>query len=133
MSGLLDDALRATIECRLVTTGRVSGAPREIRIWFGVEGDRLYLLAQDRDRAHWVRNVAAEPRVQVRIGERTFNGRARVVDPAEDADAVARESFAAKYGTKYLAKFLREALPVVVDLEREVDESRSSVGKRRRP
>jgi deazaflavin-dependent oxidoreductase (nitroreductase family) len=120
MPGLLDDELRATIECRLVTTGRVSGQPREIRIWFGVEGDRLYLLSQDRERAHWVRNVVAEPRVQVRIGKRRFGARARVVDAAEEADAIARERFAAKYGTKYLGKFLRESLPVVVDLEHEV-------------
>ena len=124
MSGLLDDELRETIECRLITTGRLPGEPREIRIWFGVEADRLYLLAQDRDRAHWVRNVTAEPHVQVRIGARTFEGRAHVVDPADEDDAVARERFAAKYGTKYLAKFLREALPVVVDLEREIGDAR---------
>jgi deazaflavin-dependent oxidoreductase (nitroreductase family) len=120
MPGLLDDELRATIECRLVTTGRVSGEPREIKIWFGVEGDRLYLLSQDQERAQWVRNVIAEPRVRILIGKRTFEGRARVVDAADEADAVARERFAAKYGTKYLAKFLREALPVAVDLEHEV-------------
>ena len=120
MAALLDDELRATIECRLITTGRVSGEPREIRIWFGVEGDRVYLLSQEQERAHWVRNVLAQPRVEVRIGKRRFAGVARVVERSEEADAVARERFAAKYGTKYLAKFLREALAVVVDLEREV-------------
>jgi deazaflavin-dependent oxidoreductase (nitroreductase family) len=120
LAGLLDDELRAEIECRLTTTGRHSGQPREIRIWFGVEGDRLYLLSQEQERAHWVRNVLAEPRVELRIGGCRFEGRARVVDPAEADDGVARERFAAKYGTKYLAKFLRQALPVVVDLEREL-------------
>lgn len=35
-------------------------------------------------------------------------------------DPIARDAFAAKYGTKYLAKFLREALPVAIDLQREV-------------
>lgn len=47
------------------------------------------------------------------------SGRARVVEPAADEDGVAREQFAANYGTKYLAKFLREALPVAIELERE--------------
>ncbi len=121
MAGVLDDELRATRECRLITTGRVTGKPREIRIWFGVEGDRLYLLSQDQERAHWVRNVAAEPRVQVRIDKRLFEGRARIVGGAEPDDAVTRNQFAAKYGTKYLGKFLREALPVIIDLEREVE------------
>ena len=118
-AGVLDDELRATVECRLTTTGRTSGAPREIRIWFGAAGDRLFLLSQDRDRAHWVRNLEVDPSVTVRIGERRFAGRARVIGPDEPEDAVAREAFAAKYGTKYLAKFLREALPVVVDIARE--------------
>jgi deazaflavin-dependent oxidoreductase (nitroreductase family) len=121
MGGVLNDELRATIECRLTTTGRSSGEPREIRIWFAADGDRLVLLAQDRDRAHWVRNVLGNPGVRVQIGRRRFEGRARVIDPAEADDAAARERFAAKYGTKYLAKFLREALPVAIDLDREVE------------
>jgi hypothetical protein len=38
---LLDDDLSATVECRLITVGRRTGQPREIRIWFGAVGDRL--------------------------------------------------------------------------------------------
>lgn len=117
---LLDDELRSTIECRLVTTGRRSGELREIRIWFAGVGDRLYLLAQDRDRAHWVRNVLAAPRAAVVIGQRRFQGRAIVLRPDDPDDHAARAAFAEKYGTKYLARFLREALPVAIDLEREL-------------
>ncbi len=117
---LADAELAATIECRLITTGRSSGEPREIRIWFSSAGDRLFLLSQDRDRAHWVRNVVAAPQVQVWIGARRFEGTASVLDPSNPDDHVARETFAAKYGTKYLGKFLRTALPVAIDLEREV-------------
>jgi deazaflavin-dependent oxidoreductase (nitroreductase family) len=120
MSDLLDDDLRATIECRVVTTGRTSGEPREIRIWFSSAGDRVFLLSQEQDRAHWVRNVAAEPRVRVRIGARTFEGRGAALDPSDPDDQIARETFAAKYGTKHLGRFLREALPVAIDIEREV-------------
>ena len=116
---LLDDELRATIECRLVTTGRVSGQPREIRIWFSAVGDRVFLLAQDGARAHWVRNVISEPQVQIHINKRTFEGRARVMEAADPDDATARETFAAKYGTRYLTRFLREALAVAIDLEPE--------------
>ena len=122
MSGttvLLDDDLRAATECRLVTTGRVSGEPREIRIWFAALGDRVFLLAGGREAAHWVRNVQATPAVQVRFGTRSFAGRGAVVEGQED-DPVARQAIAAKYGTKYLTKWLRESLPVRIDLEREV-------------
>lgn len=120
MPELLDDELRATTECRLITTGRTSGEPREIRIWFGVDVDRLYLLSQARDRAQWVRNIAVDSRVGVRISKRTFQGSARAIGPDDPEDAVARESWAAKYGTRHFERFLREALPVIVDLEREL-------------
>ena len=122
-AGVIDAELAATKECRLVTTGRVSGQPREIRIWFATVGDLLYLLAQDRERAHWVRNAAAEPRVRVLIGKgreaRTFEGRARIVGAFEDEDGTARDAWAEKYGSKYFGKFLREALVVAVEIERE--------------
>ena len=124
-AGILDAELAATIECRIVTVGRVSGEPRPVRIWFSNVGDRVYLLSQDRDRADWVRNAIAQPLVQIRIGkgkaERTFEGRARVVSEDEPHDRIARETWAAKYGEQHFAKFLREALPVIVDLEREVE------------
>jgi hypothetical protein len=48
------------------TRGRVTGLPRE-KWWlpFAPDGDILYLLEEQGDRADWVRNVVAEPRVQV--------------------------------------------------------------------
>jgi deazaflavin-dependent oxidoreductase (nitroreductase family) len=102
-----------------VTTGRRSGEPREVRALFAAAGDVLYLLAGDRERAHWVRNLEAEPRVNVQIGARTFEGRGRVVGTQAD-DTGAREAIAAKYGTKWLSRWLRESLPVRIDLEREI-------------
>ena len=117
--GLLDDDLRSASECRLITTGRKTGQPREIRIWFAAVGDRLYMLAGGREEAHWVRNVKAEPGVRVRLGRRVFEGRGRPVEGESD-DPVAREAIAAKYGTKGLERWLRDSLPVRIDLEREV-------------
>jgi nitroimidazol reductase NimA-like FMN-containing flavoprotein (pyridoxamine 5'-phosphate oxidase superfamily) len=38
--------------CHLPTIGRRSGRPRTIEIWFATDGDRIYLLAGGRDRAH---------------------------------------------------------------------------------
>lgn len=116
---LLDDDLRAVSECRLTTIGRTSGEPREITIWFAAIEDRVFLLAGGREAAHWVRNVRANPAVRVRFANRTFAGLGRVVD-GTDLDPVAREAIAAKYGTKWLSKWLRESLPVAIDLEREL-------------
>ena len=82
--------------CDLQTTGRTSGRPRTLEIWFAVHGGRMYLLAGDRHRAHWVRNLMADPRVRVRIGGQTLDGTARVVE-GQPSEPVARRLLAAKY------------------------------------
>lgn len=80
----------------LQTIGRTSGRPRTIEIWFATDGMRIYLLAGGRERAHWVRNLRVEPRVRVRIGGRTIDGAARVIE-GEPTEMLARRLLAAKY------------------------------------
>ena len=114
----LDPALREEPYCYLTTTGRVSGEPREIEIWFALDGTTLYMLSGGGDRSDWVRNLRAEPAVSVRIGRETFTGTARVVeDEAEDASA--RRLVHGKYasGPDDMARWRDEALPVAVDLD----------------
>jgi len=64
----------------LTTTGRRTGRPREIEIWFTQRGGRYYLVAEHRERAQWIKNLRAEPRVAVRVGRRSFAAHARVID-----------------------------------------------------
>ena len=71
---------RAAQYLYLTTTGRRTGRPREIEIWFTRRDDRLYLVAEHRERAQWVRNLRALPRVNVRVGKRSFPAMARVID-----------------------------------------------------
>lgn len=54
--------------CYLTTTGRKSGHPHEIEIWFGIQGDSLYLLSGNGEDSDWVRNLRADPHVIVRNG-----------------------------------------------------------------
>ena len=68
----------------LMTTGRRSGAPREIEIWFTRRDGRDYLLAEHGERARWVLNLRADPRVCWRVGDAAFTGQARVVDAAAE-------------------------------------------------
>ena len=82
--------------CYLQTTGRSTGRPRTIEIWFATDGERIYLLAGGRDRAHWVRNLRIEPSVRVRIGGQTLDGIARVIE-GEEREPLARQMLAAKY------------------------------------
>ncbi|MGH2381522.1 MAG: nitroreductase family deazaflavin-dependent oxidoreductase [Candidatus Limnocylindria bacterium] len=106
--------------CHLQTVGRTSGRPRTIEIWFATDGERIYVLAGGRDRAHWVRNLRAEPRVRVRIGGRTIHGTARVID-AEAREPLARRLLAAKYQGwsegAALSSWAASSLPVEIVLE----------------
>jgi deazaflavin-dependent oxidoreductase (nitroreductase family) len=72
----------------LTTTGRRSGLPREIEIWFTQYLGRYYLISEHSEQAHWVRNLRAEPRVRWRVGEAIVSGRARTLDASGDAGLV---------------------------------------------
>ena len=68
----------------LTTIGRTTGLPREIEIWFVVWCERLYLFAETREAAGWVKNIRRNPRVEVRIGEWRTDATARVLDRHAD-------------------------------------------------
>ncbi len=106
--------------CHLQTTGRRSGRPRTIEIWFGTDGERLYLLAGGRDGAHWVRNLIVDPRVRVRIGGRTLDGTARVIE-GQPREVLARRLLAAKYQGwsegRPLSSWAAGSLPVEISFE----------------
>lgn len=70
----------------LTTTGRRSGRPREIEIWFTRRDGWYYVVAERGEEAQWVRNLRAEPRVQVRVGPETFAATARVVDAVSEPE-----------------------------------------------
>ena len=70
----------------LTTTGRRSGMPREIEIWFTRVDGRYYVIAEHGARAQWVRNIRAESRVRVRVGEAAVAAAAQVRDPTAKPD-----------------------------------------------
>jgi deazaflavin-dependent oxidoreductase (nitroreductase family) len=104
--------------CYVTTSGRVTGRPHTIEIWFAVEGRTLYILSGGGERSDWVRNLVQEPEVSVRLGERELAGNGRIVRDGEE-DALARRLLLAKYAPAYagdLADWGRTALPVAIDL-----------------
>lgn len=109
--------------CYLTTTGRVSGNPHEIEIWFHHAqrdgADVLYLMAGARDRSDWVRNLMRHADVTVRVGDRTYAARARVIAPDSEEDGLARRLLFERYAAGYsgdLADWRDSALPVALEL-----------------
>ncbi|HET9914351.1 MAG TPA: nitroreductase/quinone reductase family protein [Anaerolineales bacterium] len=71
----------------LTTTGRKSGIKRITPLQYE-EIDGLYYLGAARGlKADWVRNIQANPQVEIHVGAKRFHGCAEVVnDPAQFAD-----------------------------------------------
>jgi deazaflavin-dependent oxidoreductase (nitroreductase family) len=104
--------------CYLTTTGRMTGRPHEIEIWFGLRENTLYLLAGSKT-SDWVKNLLKNPSVTVRLGNHTFRGTARLVQEKEEED-LARYRLAEKYQEweegRTLSQWARTALPVAIDV-----------------
>ena len=104
--------------CYVTTRGRRSGTPHTIEIWFGLAGNSLYLLAEGRERADWVRNMRADPKVTVKVQDVTFDAAARFVEDRDEEEA-ARRILAAKFqdwteGTP-MSDWARTALVIALD------------------
>ena len=113
-------SVRETQYVYVTTTGRRTGRPHTIEIWYGEHGGRLYLMSGGGDRADWVRNLRADPRVQVRRGDTVRPARARVVEDPEE-EALARRLLAAKYQGwregRAMSEWAQTALPVAIEFE----------------
>jgi deazaflavin-dependent oxidoreductase (nitroreductase family) len=105
--------------CYLTTTGRVSGRPHEIEIWFGVQNNSLYLMAGGHG-SDWVKNLLKDPNVTVRIATYHFKGTARLIKD-EQEETLARNLLADKYKEREadgsLSEWARTALPVAIDVK----------------
>lgn len=73
---------------QLTTTGRRSGKPHTVTVWFMVDGPVVYLNTLDPGR-DWVRNAKKTPTVRLDFGSAVLEGELRTVtDPALQANIV---------------------------------------------
>ena len=118
----MDNELLSTLKdeeyCYLTTTGRITGKPHQIEIWFGLNEKTIYLLSGD-SKSDWVKNLLKNPSVTVRIAKQLFHVKARLVTD-EKEEMMARNLLADKYNEREsdgsLDEWARTALPVAIDL-----------------
>ena len=72
----------------LETTGRKSGRPRRTPVTKGLDGDTFWIVAEHGERAAYVRNIRANPRVRVKVRRRWRTGTAV---PVPEGDWRARQ------------------------------------------
>jgi deazaflavin-dependent oxidoreductase (nitroreductase family) len=63
----------------LETAGRRTGRPRQVPVGFALEGDTVWIVAEHGQRADYIRNVQANPRVRVLLRGRWRTGTATVL------------------------------------------------------
>jgi len=122
MDNKLFTQLKKEEYCYVTTTGRVTGKPHKIEIWFGINDNTVYLLSGNREKSDWVKNMLKNPYVTVRIAKKTFKSTARIVTD-EKEETMVRNMLADKYNERRangsLGTWARTALPVAMDLIQE--------------
>lgn len=104
--------------CYLTTTGRRTGRPHRIEIWYATDESTLYLLSGGGRSSDWVRNVLAQPGVEVEVGGTVVAARARVIasnDEAERARSLVFDKYAPRSDGD-LTDWRQRALPIAIDL-----------------
>jgi deazaflavin-dependent oxidoreductase (nitroreductase family) len=103
--------------CYVTTTGRVSGRPHRIEIWFVYDDGRLYLMSGGGDRSDWVRNLRRDPAVSLEVGELETGATAELLEDAGE-DSPIRRLMATKYQGwhegEQLSEWARTALVVAL-------------------
>ncbi len=105
--------------CYLTTTGRRTGRPHRIEIWYAANGDTLYLLCGGGRTSDWLQNLATNGTVLVELDGEIRGAHARIVDAGEEAER-ARALVFAKYAPRSsddLTSWRDHALPVAIDLD----------------
>ena len=103
---------------KLTTTGRSSGKPRSVTIWFVIADDsHVHVQHSSRAEAQWYKNLLKNPDVKVDFGDGPLAGRAQ---PVTDAAEVARiqRLFRGKYLMAWVFQLLGWGkLPLVATIE----------------
>lgn len=108
----------------LETTGRKTGKPRRTPIGDGRVGKQFWIVAEHGMEAGYVRNVASNPRVRLKLreglGTRWYTGTAHVLlddDPRERQRWLASQVPGSAKNAAAVRLFGTELLPVRIDLD----------------
>jgi hypothetical protein len=121
----MDEALAKGINLYIRTTGRHTGAPRPVHLWFAYEDGHVFLLSlvhEDGGHTHWYRNLRKDPECLLDLADRRYRAVAVSMDPDPELEARIRSMFREKYGERpYRRWFGDEPMtPVTVRVIEEV-------------
>jgi len=104
----MKNRLSRSREINITVTGRKSGRPISIPVWFVLENGTLYLLPVSGSDTQWYKNVLKNPSIRIEAGGAEAELKVAPVTDAKQVSSVV-EKFRAKYGAndvkKYYSKF----------------------------
>lgn len=74
----------------LTTTGRKTGKPHKIEIWFVARDGKYYLVSEHGDRSHWVQNLRSDSKISFSVGKAAYRGRGRAIDRKREPELAAK-------------------------------------------
>jgi deazaflavin-dependent oxidoreductase (nitroreductase family) len=113
----LKNRLSRSREINITVTGRKSGRPISIPVWFVLEDGKLHLLPVSGSDTQWYKNVLNNPSIRIETGGAKGEVKLAPVNDAKQVSSIV-EKFRAKYGPsdvkKYYSKF---DVAVLADLQ----------------
>lgn len=117
------EELRDERYCYLSTQGRVTGRRHTAELWFIPTEGGVFLMSGSGGLTQWCLNLQSEEQGVVRIGDRSWLGRAAFLSRDDDTRDAALEAFHEKYdpeGKDRLEPWRRAATVVHMVFTREV-------------
>jgi deazaflavin-dependent oxidoreductase (nitroreductase family) len=120
--GPIADLLRSRCVLVLTTRGRRTGRPRTTGVSFMPLDDHFVIFSGWGVASNWYRNVQANSAVQIKVGQRTYQATARVVEDPEQRSQLMRQ-MAARSSRCGPPMFTRPLLKLtrVFDYQGEID------------
>ena len=81
--------IRSSMVVELETVGRKSGVARRVPLTARADDRGVWVISQHGRRAGWAHNIAAQPRVRVKVNNQWRSGTA-TFEPSDDVEARAR-------------------------------------------
>jgi Uncharacterized protein conserved in bacteria len=110
-SGLQNDNI-----IEITVTGRSSGRPISLPIWFAPLGNKLYLIPVKGSDTEWFKNVLKRPSIRLAARGKTLTAIARPISDEAQLDKIL-EKFREKYGRNVKSYYPKYDVAIEVPLE----------------
>ena len=96
--------LRGQRQIFITVTGRRTGRGIALPVWFVQLGRMLYLLPVKGSRTQWLRNLLADPSINIRCRGQCLSAQVRISQDPQEVQQVA-DRFRAKYRADQVAQY----------------------------